>query len=45
MAEEENENFILILFDIGENSERSEYSFRIIEIVIEMPLSEFPEEY
>jgi hypothetical protein len=45
MAEEENNNFILILSDIGEDAERSEYSFRIIEIVIKLPLSGFSEEY
>jgi hypothetical protein len=45
MAVEEDENFILVLFDIGENSEKSEYLFRIIEIVVEIPSSEFPEKY
>jgi hypothetical protein len=45
MAEEENDGFILILSDIGKNLEKSEYSFRIIEIVIELPSPEFPEKY
>jgi hypothetical protein len=34
-----------MLFDIGENPEKSEYLFRIIKIMIETPLSEFPEKY
>jgi hypothetical protein len=45
MTEEENNGFILILSDIGKDSERTEYLFRIIEIVIELPLSEFSEKY
>jgi hypothetical protein len=45
MAEKEDDDFILILSDIGKNFEKSEYLFRIIEIVVELPLSEFPEEY
>jgi hypothetical protein len=45
MAEEEEENFILILSDIGKNFEKFEYSFRIIGIIIEMPPPEFSEEY
>jgi hypothetical protein len=45
MIEKEDKDFILILSDIGENSEGFEYSFRIMEIVIEISLSGFPEEY
>jgi hypothetical protein len=45
MIEEENDDFILVLSDIGENLEESEYSFRIIEVMVELPLSEFLEEY
>jgi hypothetical protein len=45
MIEEKNNDFILILFDIGENFERSEYLFRIIKIIIELPPSEFSEKY
>jgi hypothetical protein len=45
MAEEEDNGFILILSDIEENFEESEYSFRIIKIMIELPLSELSEEY
>jgi hypothetical protein len=45
MVEKEKENFILILSDIEKNSEKSEYSFRIIRAVVKMPLPEFPEEY
>jgi hypothetical protein len=45
MTKKENKNFILILFDIGKNPEKSEYSLRIIKIVIEIPLSGFSEEY
>jgi hypothetical protein len=45
MIKKEDDNFILILFNIGENLEESEYSFRIIRVVIERPPSEFPEEY
>jgi hypothetical protein len=45
MIKEKNNIFILILSDIGENSEGSEYLFRIIEVIIELPLSGFPEEY
>jgi hypothetical protein len=45
MTEKENNDFILILSNIGKNPERSEYSFRIIKIVIELPLSEFLEKY
>jgi hypothetical protein len=45
MIEGKNKNFILILFDIEKISEKSEYSFRIIKAVIEMPSPEFPEKY
>jgi hypothetical protein len=45
MIEEEEENFILILSDIGKNSEGSEYLFRIMKVVVEMPLPEFFEKY
>jgi hypothetical protein len=45
MAEKENNGFILISFDIGKDSEKIEYLFRIIRIVIELPLSEFSEKY
>jgi hypothetical protein len=45
MIEEEDESFILILFDIGENPEKSEYLFRIMEIIVEMPSSGFSEKY
>jgi hypothetical protein len=45
MAEKENDDFILILSDIGENLEESEYSLRIMRIMIELPPSEFSEEY
>jgi hypothetical protein len=45
MIEEEDKGFILILFDIGENPEGFEYLFRIMKAVIEIPLSEFSEEY
>jgi hypothetical protein len=45
MTEKENNDFILILSNIGKNPERSEYSFRIIEIVIEIPPPELSEEY
>jgi hypothetical protein len=45
MAEEKNENFILMLSDIGKNLEKFEYLFRIIRTVIEIPPSGFPEEY
>jgi hypothetical protein len=45
MTEKENKDFILILFDIGENFKRSEYLFRIIKIIIEISSSEFPEKY
>jgi hypothetical protein len=31
--------------DIGKNPEGSEYLFRIIKIIIEMPPSGFPKEY
>jgi hypothetical protein len=45
MAEKEDEGFILVLFDMGKNPEGSEYLFRIIRAMVEMPLSGFPEEY
>jgi hypothetical protein len=45
MIKEENNNFILILFDIEKNPEESEYSFRIIKIIIDLPLFEFLKEY
>jgi hypothetical protein len=45
MIKEENDNFILIPSDIGENLEESEYSLRIMRIMIELPPSEFSEEY
>jgi hypothetical protein len=45
MIKEEDKNFILILFNIEKNPEKSEYLFRIIEIVIEIPPPEFSEEY
>jgi hypothetical protein len=45
MTEKENKDFILILSDIGENSEKFEYLFRIIEAVVEMPPPGFPKEY
>jgi hypothetical protein len=45
MIKEKDNGFILILFDIGENSEEFEYLFRIIKIVIEIPPFGFPEEY
>jgi hypothetical protein len=45
MIKEENKIFILVLSDIGENPEEFEYLFRIIGAVIEIPPSEFPEEY
>jgi hypothetical protein len=45
MAEEEDNGFILILSDIGENLEESEYSLRIIKIVIELPPPELPKKY
>jgi hypothetical protein len=45
MAEEENNDFILILSDIGKNLEESEYSFRTMKVVIELPLSELLEKY
>jgi hypothetical protein len=40
-----NNDFILILFDIGENSEKTEYLFRIIRIIIEQSLFGFLEKY
>jgi hypothetical protein len=45
MIEKEDEDFILVLSDIGENPERFEYLFRIIGAVIEMPLFEFSKKY
>jgi hypothetical protein len=45
MIKKENNDFILVLFDIGENLEGSEYSFRIMRIIIELPSSEFFEKY
>jgi hypothetical protein len=45
MEENENENFILILSDIGKNSEEFEYSLRIIKAVIEIPPSGLSKEY
>jgi hypothetical protein len=45
MAEKKDDGFILVLSDIGKNLEESEYSFRIIKIMIELPSPEFPEEY
>jgi hypothetical protein len=45
MAEEKNNGFILISFNIGKNLEGFELLFRIIEVVVELPLPEFPEKY
>jgi hypothetical protein len=41
MIKEKDNDFILILFDIGKNPEGSEYSFRIMEVIIELPLFGF----
>jgi hypothetical protein len=45
MAEKKNNDFILISSDIGKNLEESEYSLRIIKIIIELPPPELPEKY
>jgi hypothetical protein len=45
MTEKEDNNFILVLSVIGENSEEFEYSFRIIKVMIELLLSGLSEEY
>jgi hypothetical protein len=43
--EEENKNFLLILFDIGDNIAEPEYLFQNIKIIPELPLQNFPEKY
>jgi hypothetical protein len=42
---EENENFLLISSDIGNNFAESEHLFRNIKITTELPFQSFPEEY
>jgi hypothetical protein len=45
MVKKKDKDFILILSDIGENPEKSEYLFRIMGIMVEIPPSEFPKKY
>jgi hypothetical protein len=45
MIKKEDNNFILILSDIGKNPERFEYLLRIIKIIIELPSSGFLKKY